>query len=88
MSTKKKQEAVRGRAAAFPILNSDEFYPEHGLTKREYFAAMAMQGILSNSDAMAAMPMGNLIDGMEHVADAAKHAADVLLAVLEARHDG
>lgn len=25
----------------------DNFAPEYGLTKREYFAAMAMQGILS-----------------------------------------
>jgi hypothetical protein len=28
------------------IYNDD--YPEEGLTKREYFAAMAMQGLLAN----------------------------------------
>lgn len=35
--------------AAYPIINGD-YNPEFGLTKREYFAAMAMQGILSDRD--------------------------------------
>lgn len=32
---------------AFPVSPSD-YSAKHGLTKREYFAAMAMQGILTN----------------------------------------
>ena len=30
---------------AFPCFNGDQFTPTLGLTKREYFAAMAMQGL-------------------------------------------
>ena len=34
---------------AYPVIHSEDDYAEHlGLTKREHFAAMAMQGILSN----------------------------------------
>lgn len=36
---------TRPEEAAYPILNE-----QFGLTKREYFAAIAMQGILSNPD--------------------------------------
>jgi len=36
-----------GEKTAFPFPNA----LEGGLTKREYFAAMAMQGMLSNPDA-------------------------------------
>lgn len=32
---------------AFPVSPSD-YSAKHGLTKREYFAAMAMQGLLAN----------------------------------------
>jgi hypothetical protein len=31
-----------------PAFNYHAGYPEEGLTKREYFAAMAMQGLLAN----------------------------------------
>lgn len=34
---------------AFPVINPDNTYAQLGLTKREYFAGLAMQGILSNS---------------------------------------
>ena len=30
-----------------PAFNYNDDYPEEGLTKREYFAAMAMQGLLA-----------------------------------------
>jgi hypothetical protein len=36
-----------GKQKAFPFLNSGG-YGDLGLTKREYFAGLAMQGILSN----------------------------------------
>ena len=46
-----------------------------GLTKRELFAAMAMQGIASNPNAAT-------IEGPDVVAGAAVEAADALLAEL------
>lgn len=45
-------EMKPGDFAAFPIQSSDapgSLYAEQGITKREYFAAKAMQGMLSNS---------------------------------------
>lgn len=33
---------------AFPMLDPNSNYSQYGLTKREYFAAMAMQGFLSS----------------------------------------
>jgi len=42
-----------GKESAFPDANhaNPQFnYPTYGLTKREYFAAMAMQGILANNE--------------------------------------
>ena len=33
--------------ALYPSNYNDNFAPEYGLTKREYFAAMAMQGLLT-----------------------------------------
>lgn len=36
-----------GEFAAFPFLETDNHNMEYGLTKREYFAAMAMQGLLA-----------------------------------------
>jgi|688.fasta_scaffold2203761_1 hypothetical protein len=39
----------QGNLNAFPMLNPDPSQnDEFGLTKREYFAAMAMQGLLAN----------------------------------------
>ncbi len=54
---------------AFPLLN------HYGLTKRELFAAMAMQGIASNPNAATT-------EGPDVVAGAAVEAADALLAEL------
>jgi hypothetical protein len=34
-----------------PAFNYNDDYPEEGLNKREYFAAMAMQGLISNLSA-------------------------------------
>jgi len=35
-------------ATAFPESHPNTHMPESGLTKREYFAAMALQGMLAN----------------------------------------
>lgn len=47
--------AKAGSMTAFPIQASDlagSLEPEHGLTKRELIAAMAMQGLLANLGAL------------------------------------
>lgn len=51
--------------------NSDEmFYPEGGLTKREHFAALAMQGILAHPSAAAYMDPPEVARGAKECADA------------------
>lgn len=56
--------------------------PARGLTKREYFAGLAMQGILANETYDP--PRRKRLGGM--AADAVA-AADALLSELEASHD-
>ena len=53
---------------------NDVPYQVHGLTKREYFAAMAMQGILANT---------NFISITDYAAKEAILQADELLKQLE-----
>lgn len=36
--------------AVYPSNYDDNFAPEYGLTKREYFAGEAMQGLISSDD--------------------------------------
>jgi len=38
--------------STYPIAATDTHYQQMGLTKLEYFAGMAMQGLLANSDAV------------------------------------
>jgi hypothetical protein len=68
-----------GATQAFPLLPDPENYrtaTEPGLTKREHFAAMAMQGILSNLD-LGKLPLDEIADM------AADHADFLLLALAE-----
>lgn len=37
-----------GNTTIYPVVNTEGYVREWGLTKREYFAAMAMQGLLAN----------------------------------------
>lgn len=55
-----------------------------GLTKREYFAAMALQGMLSNSYALQKHNEGFPVDSP---AEAAVMAADQLIKALNAEAD-
>ena len=41
-------DKTKSNAPAFPVDGNGIHAPELGLTKREYFAAIAMQGLLSN----------------------------------------
>ena len=60
--------------AAFPLISSDGMLVNHGLTKREYFAGLAMQGMLSIPNT------GLTCDG---ITKRAVQAADSLLKALE-----
>lgn len=60
--------------------NIEEYSKNFGLTKREHFAAMAMQGILSNS-----RTIDNDDDHSEWVAKRSVGQADALLKALEAK---
>ena len=61
----------RGNEPAFPITDPTNDFHRPGLTKRELFAAMAMQGMCNDYEHMA------------NAADVAVFAADALLAALE-----
>lgn len=58
--------------SAFPIFGDDGDVNEYGLSKREYFAAIAMQGILAKGDISIA----------EYVAQYAIQQADELITAL------
>lgn len=71
---------------AFPIVHPDgKGVQYYGLGKRELFAAMAMQGMLSNSSYVAAasrVAEEEGITGVESISRAARQHADGLLAEL------
>lgn len=48
---------THGNESAFPEIQEQPQFNHHsyGLTKREYFASMAMQGILSNRELQVAL---------------------------------
>tara|TARA_R110000851_G_scaffold109136_1_gene231196 strand:- start:446 stop:652 length:207 start_codon:yes stop_codon:yes gene_type:complete len=50
-----------------------------GLTKKEYFAAMALQGLLSNTEVTKAYLKDGLIDDIEAITMDAVEFADSLL---------
>lgn len=58
------------------IFSIPESYAERGLTKRELFAAMAMQGLLASRDTLHATT--------DQIADDAARLADALIAALNA----
>jgi hypothetical protein len=51
-------------------INNSEQGPQDGLTKREYFAAMAMQGLLAKP---------NLMNPLEEIVQTAVSSADALI---------
>ena len=40
--------STKGDHSAHPVGNQGQYCPQEGLTKREYFAAAAMQGLLAH----------------------------------------
>ena len=73
------KESAFGFAAE---LNGESVY-NHGLTKREYFAAMAMQGILSNSEIIGQQKHTAITHCAVEWSKASVKIADALLYVLE-----
>jgi hypothetical protein len=68
-----------GKQSAFACVDSQKQYLQEGLTKREYFAGLAMQGILaSNTEGLA---IGRI--DIKGYAEMSIMAADALLAELE-----
>jgi hypothetical protein len=41
---------TKAKGPAFPLISDDGYIINAGLTKREYFAAMALQGLLANNN--------------------------------------
>lgn len=66
---------------AFPITD-ERFVAAEGLTKREYFAAMAMQALLAGFDTQS-LADKHIKSHLEQYAHDAVVAADALLAALE-----
>lgn len=64
-----------------PVYDGIHRLSEHGLTKREYFAAMALQGLLSNSyNDGATQPLSTA--SHDQIAQMAVSSADALIAEL------
>jgi hypothetical protein len=41
---------TKAKGPAFPLISDEGYVINAGLTKREYFAVMALQGLLSNNN--------------------------------------
>ena len=67
-------------AFASVAISGDNGYQQDGLTKREYFAGLAMQGLLSIYDEKIVPPN---LDNVKYMAKLAVRAADFLLQELE-----
>lgn len=63
---------MEGTETAFPVIGSHKFYEEQGLTKRELFAVMAMQGVIASE-------VGSYFDCPEIIATKAVAFADRLI---------
>ncbi len=78
-----KNETPNKHLPAFACVNSD--YIQEGLSKREYFAAMAMQGLVSNPEWMKEYKGEKYLMQYKIIAEVAAKSADALLAELDKR---
>ena len=69
-----------GTETAFPVIGSHKFYEEQGLSKRELFAAMAMQGMVSSG--YDSGDVRSVKDWRCHLAHDAVRYADALIEAL------
>ena len=67
-----------GKQGAFACVDSQKQYLQEGLTKREYFAGLAMQGLMACPDIAASR---------EAIAEESVKQADELLKVLESKSE-
>ena len=65
-----KNKETKPNNSAFPII-AEDYIIDGGLTKREYFAAMALQGIISNKDGLDIK--------IERIVESAVDTADALI---------
>ena len=70
---------------AFPVITDGHGDP--GLTKREYFAAMAMQGILAKGFGFKDDGPGRVLIMLEQVSSASVKMADFLVAELSIQRE-
>lgn len=71
--------------SAFPEVNHDNpqfSYPTYGLTKREYFTAMAMQGLLANPEYIKKTTKTSTVSFLQGNAIDSVIAADELIKAL------
>jgi hypothetical protein len=61
---------TKAKGPAFPLISDEGYIINAGLTKREYFAAMAMQGLLSDYES-------------ESIEDYSKYAVQLADALIE-----
>lgn len=69
-------------AFASVAISGNDGYQQDGLTKREYFAAMAMQALLSNPNIKRPEQNANLKNDLKVFASIAVEYADAVLAEL------
>jgi hypothetical protein len=62
---------TKAKEPAFPLIGDDGHIINAGLTKREYFAAMALQGIIANKDGLDIK--------IERIVESAVDTADALI---------
>lgn len=78
-------EAINNGGPAFPVLEEDGrgnlALTSTGVTKRDFFAAMAMQGSLSNE---ATAHIVDMVEGLTQISEAAYRMADAMLKAREA----
>jgi len=76
---------TNGNDAAHPTLEqngNERWNTEYGLTKREHFAAIAMQGLLSNPEWMIVFKSEKFLMQPEIIAETSLKAADALITQL------
>jgi hypothetical protein len=60
---------TKAKNPAFPLINNEGYVINAGLTKREYFALMAMQGIIANKDGLD-IKIERIVESSVNTADA------------------
>jgi len=70
------------QAFASAAISDKDFHHQDGLTKREYFAAAAMQGILANQDVKKMFLEDSHLNVVETAVHFSVRCADALLAKL------